>query len=894
VYRDFWAKYFEWEDSRVSGQGDVMKLTCPFHADRSPNNDSLVVNIYSGFWHCMNPECGAKGNAKDWAEKKDGLEEDEAKAFVNLAIYGVAEPTVEQIVDRCHDNLIARKFVRADITARRLWTDEQMVAMTLGWDGSRVIIPVPNEDGTGWATLKKYNYNPHTDAQRKAKNVALSGHGSHLYPYSVSQGNEVFLCEGEPDVILVRQYGWNAACGTAGAGTWKREWSQMLAGKTVYIGYDNDMEGATGTKIVGESLKEFTPHIFVLIPPKEHAGKPVKDWTDLLRIVPVDDRAETLARLKTSAIPYSQWVGESPIPTSQDTNLLPDGLVIREGCYCRRVAKEDGDGFEYRPVSNFIFEGIELLQFATGDLESFVRIVHRDGTTSREFAVSGDDWARPDRLAAKVAARHPGATFDCRRSELGLVQQHVYNQVKDKRTVVLEHGGYVPEFGIWVWKNGIIRESGEFLPVEAGRALAFSSKTQGQLQVRLDPRLEFNLPTFSTDHAMSDETLGRFIRATWAHHGLAWFLYIGLSFSNAYADLVANRYFLYPLGVVTGGPGSGKSTIVSYANAMWGFTHGLSEATRNDSTKASFSRRLAFFSNLPVWIDEVQNVGFLDNELLKGIYNRTSRPISATGGSIQVIPTRATLFMSGEYTKFDQAVLERSISLNISKSAQNEQAWETIDSLAPEMPSLGYRAIKQRLTSPDEILNAIDEKIKEFRQEGLDQRLSTNYAVATAPLLYELRQVLSPSELNLIHKAIVAHLKGTAEQSKEADVLSEFFNDFVQMASAKIIGGEDHYWLKPGVLLFNMPAVHASWEAYCRTRARTPLTRMEVLRRLEKCPYCADTGKRANVGGKSRRVVEIDLTSEACPDILSELEDAVRMRVTVSTTPANRPQPGAN
>lgn len=66
----------------------------------------------------------------------------------------------------------------------------------------------------------------------------------------------VIITEGEWDRVILEQHGFHAVTGTAGATTWKDEWSKLFDNLDVVILYDKDEAGSRGARKVRDSLQD--------------------------------------------------------------------------------------------------------------------------------------------------------------------------------------------------------------------------------------------------------------------------------------------------------------------------------------------------------------------------------------------------------------------------------------------------------------------------------------------------------------------------------------------------------------------------------------------------------------------------------------------------------------
>lgn len=92
----------------------------------------------------------------------------------------------------------------------------------------------------------------------------------------------VYICEGEWDRLILEQDGFPAVTGTAGAGTWKDEWTRLFDELDVVIVYDTDRAGETGAAKPSKALRTrggISALRIVRLPFEPESGwKDVTDW----------------------------------------------------------------------------------------------------------------------------------------------------------------------------------------------------------------------------------------------------------------------------------------------------------------------------------------------------------------------------------------------------------------------------------------------------------------------------------------------------------------------------------------------------------------------------------------------------------------------------------------
>jgi len=89
------------------------------------------------------------------------------------------------------------------------------------------------------------------------KKFQTEGCVNQLFPWNAVVRNRdpyVILVEGEFDMFITRQNGFNTVTQTEGANSWNKKFTPYFRNKIVYIAYDNDVAGRKGALAVGNEL----------------------------------------------------------------------------------------------------------------------------------------------------------------------------------------------------------------------------------------------------------------------------------------------------------------------------------------------------------------------------------------------------------------------------------------------------------------------------------------------------------------------------------------------------------------------------------------------------------------------------------------------------------------
>ena len=289
---DFTVLFERLEEQRPSTDSWIT-ARCPFHNDRNP---SFAFNRDTGQWCCF-AGCG-KGSAFDFVMHDSG------KGFKDTLFalgdrFGVPRP-----VSRLAGNGSTRPAIREQLVqqwVKYLWANEEVVRWLrekrglgdatlkkhdIGWDPKRQrnTIPVRDERGNV-VNVRLYN------AKKDGKMINYT-EGRHKYGtpprlYGLDElvkhtGQQVILCEGEWDRLLLHQEGLMAVTGTHGASTFRPDWLGLFKDKDVVLLYDCDAEGRAAARKVVQALKASGASSVkdVVLPLK--GDKDDKDVTDYL------------------------------------------------------------------------------------------------------------------------------------------------------------------------------------------------------------------------------------------------------------------------------------------------------------------------------------------------------------------------------------------------------------------------------------------------------------------------------------------------------------------------------------------------------------------------------------------------------------------------------------
>lgn len=226
----------------------------------------------------------------------------------------------------------------------------------LGWDGSRITIPIFNRESD--LVFFKLAKGP-DDETSGPKMLATPGARAELFGWEdvLYHPEELVICEGEFDRLVLKGRGFRAVTSTGGAQTFRDEWAKEIATiAQVYICFDRDEAGRLGALHVGRLV----PNAKVVTLPEEVGeGGDITDF--FVRLGRTDDDFRALF---SSAAPVPP---APPQPMPQGGGLMQRNSELRDRVRSLKVAV---------PIAAVIGPYVQLQDF--GDRLSGLCPFHED------------------------------------------------------------------------------------------------------------------------------------------------------------------------------------------------------------------------------------------------------------------------------------------------------------------------------------------------------------------------------------------------------------------------------------------------------------------------------------------------------------------------------------
>lgn len=159
-------------------------------------------------------------------------------------------PLDESIATKCAASLIKHQRYFRYLTSKRGLTTDVLAEYEIGCDEYRITIPIRDEEGQ---LVNIRRYLPEHGNMPKMLSHPKGDGTPRLYPFSIldemEPGDELIICEGEWDCLLLISLGFRAITNTGNVATWHSEWTQILKHYRCRVVFDvNDKDDDLGQR----------------------------------------------------------------------------------------------------------------------------------------------------------------------------------------------------------------------------------------------------------------------------------------------------------------------------------------------------------------------------------------------------------------------------------------------------------------------------------------------------------------------------------------------------------------------------------------------------------------------------------------------------------------------
>lgn len=701
----------------------------------------------------------------------------------------------------------------------------------------------------------------------------LNGH-SWYNQDAVKETNTVVLVEGENDLASIIDAEWpNVIASIGNIGGTQIEWlMENCAGKSIITIFDPDDAGnkyrdkLEKVKSRFQSLKQIVPSDNKDIDDLLRSGSKL---SDILSSAPVEVG-------KTNVLTALNDDGEEVEIVGASSN---DNVVVTNNCYFLNKMNKEGS-FVLRQISDFCMS-LQNVFIHDNNRSREVVFRRKDGKVSKAVNVSSEVKTSLKSFKTFVANAVDG-TFMGTEADLATVWAHVYAQGGENEVSLIDHVGK-NDYG-WIFHNCFVSNTGSVLdPDNSGifwkdgkgngnsvgiKAISINSVKSFDDSLLEIPRLETSLSAEESDNLYANFVEN--LKLNLDDVGLT-ILMLAWAKSVIYSEWFVNNFGHFPSLYLSGGPGRGKTTITQWILNLYDMGKCGHVMLSSVKTPVAMERKVAYYSCLPICIDELRNdthtASFTGT--FRAWYTRGGREIGTNQDSTSVkqLPIRGCVFFSGQDHISDQATRQRNIQVRIPKFEEsNRNKTDTFDWMENHknvISAIGHMWILESQTKDlIKLKKDIKEYISVLSKAGVGSpRFETNYALVKIMGDDIVSRFFPKFDWN---KYIVEAALETRAADLESDLVSRFFSCAETLTSGdhpkinpdnyKVEGNLLHIW-------FNSFYNEVSKELKHLGTLDSDFSKHSLIDVLTEQNWFVskDTKKRVGMDNKLRAVLTIDL-----------------------------------
>jgi DNA primase len=569
---------------------------------------------------------------------------------------------------------------------------------------------------------------------------------------------------------------------------------------------------------------------------------------------------------------------------SEIVQIDSSSVIIMKNCYYKIVYK---DGIpDYVRISDFTLElKTIILDEETNDRKRELVARRQDGYRSELFEVDSStkvNTARFKELMAKVA----DAEWMGKDADLDSMWRLIYSQYPEVMIRVVRQIGRHEKHKCWIFKNLLITDSGTEIKPDENGVFWLSGKSSG-LKIRDISSDEGvgGLPGIITEKTReeTEEMLGFIIHALTLNFKTpgAALMVAGWAHANVYSNAIFQADGGFGPLMLWGTNGKGKSTIARWLQNFFGLTDKMASTSVQQikSSTVGFMRKAAYYSSMPLLLDEVRNdEGTIQNlGMIRAWYDRESRTkASKADDTVVSIPIRSTLLMAGEDLPQDIATRERCIMLRVPPSDVGtddlRENYEKMNDTCHLFSNITYHWIRDSIEDDKKtILNGIRDLDKVLVKAGCSTRISKVWSSAGYFALL-LAQKYCP-DFDFIGY-IVDISKQENQQQKSDNTLNRFFESIEILHARENSRITNSHIMRSGDLVHIwFPATFKEVNDEVKDAKERCWSKLAILRSIKEEPYFVSDDKKICMGLNGSRKVVLTLDLRKCPDSIRNVVD---------------------
>ncbi|MFC1715569.1 hypothetical protein ACFL6S_18000 [Candidatus Poribacteria bacterium] len=547
-----------------------------------------------------------------------------------------------------------------------------------------------------------------------------------------------------------------------------------------------------------------------------------------------DRQRDSTGRHSRTASPAAE-----PLNGSTDSRTRESLIFVRDGCYWH--PRKSGSEYVDVPISNFTI----LVKRSISTPEGVIRQVtfrNSDGEESDIFQLRASYMVARSRFA-EFCFSCGNYFWDGKADEL---RELLKTELFTNPGLVSQPDriGYMAKGRFWLFGNMAIPEGGN--PIYPDKDGVIWVDGSGYLPIPFEGSEDGAALPLVCVRKDAQDFIKAVLETTYMNLEFNAWLGLGFCAAHVYLPEIVKEFKCFPELFLSGKLKVGKNTLARWLLAFFGLT--CPEKTISETSQNWVARGLAYYSCLPVWLDEYRNDRKVTekNGVLRNAFDRIGSGKGHIGFGAAGYPVRGTVLLSGQTLPDDSALLSRQCIIRLSRQERDAEHFDAVNKLAVDMSAILVHLIsgKTRNTT-QKLLSSIKTHGKRLVEIGIDSRDATIYAIIIAGVELLCQDTeMGGSFAEWIYNREALRDKTAKEEENELSVLME---DLTVLVSSDKIGPE-HYVVESDKLYIWSTAVYSEWELHYRQRrGEAPLGKSALFDYFKEEPYYVEHNSQKRV-----------------------------------------------
>jgi len=535
----------------------------------------------------------------------------------------------------------------------------------------------------------------------------------------------------------------------------------------------------------------------------------------------------------------------------------PRRIFIHDGCYYayRKAGKEVYE----TAISNFTIQ-VKRAIYTPDEVIRQVVFIDTDGEVSESFDLRAAAMVSKQKFSEFCLSR--GNYFwDGKADELRELLE-IELAKSDGLIYQPDRIGYIAEGKFWLFGNMAVPEGGAPIRPDAEGVMWVGDR--GYIPISFEGGEDGGVLPVVTERMDAEAYIKSVLDATYKNLEFNAWLGLGFCAAHVYLPEIVAEYRCFPELFLYGKLKAGKNTLARWLLSFFGLS--CPEKTISETSQNWIARALAYYSSMPVWLDEYRNERKIreKNGVIRNVFDRIGSGKGQLGFGGAGYPVRGTILLSGQTLPDDSALLSRNCVIRLTRKSRDDKYLDEVNALAGDLSAILVHLIRHKTDGQVQmVMKSIKAHQQQLIDRGIDGRDATIYAINISGVELLCGDLL-PGEVKAFTQWVYENEAMRDKMAKDDESeLAVFLDDMTVLLSSGVVNSQ-HYRLDQakGRLYLWYSAIYNEWTSdYRRRTGDTPFSRSAILDYFREEQYYISSNTAARIGSITRKCLVLAFDS---------------------------------